>query len=121
MPPAPLPVILIVEDDPDVAAIISEVIDGARYRSIIAPTVADAAHRAREHTPSLVLLDWILPDGTGADVVRVIRARHPSVPIVVMSAMLEAPNSAKAVGANERLAKPLELERIVDLVRRYCS
>ena len=70
--------------------------------------------------PALVLLDWNLPDGCGADVVRAIRPHDASVPIVVMSAARDSLEASLSVDARERLSKPFDLGRLVAILHRYC-
>ncbi len=120
--------VLIVEDDAEVAVVLRDALEHEGFRVVVAGSVAEAcapfARGAREgdgHTPSLVLLDWNLPDGTGEDVVRAIRPFDASVPIVVMSAARDALVASARVDARERLAKPFDLERLIALVRRYSS
>jgi two-component system, OmpR family, response regulator len=112
-------VVLVVEDDPDVASAIGTLLESEGFRTVIAATVADATTQARLVHPSLVLLDWNLPDGCGEDVVRAIRPDDPSVPIIVMSGARDALQASLRVDARERLAKPFDLERLVGLVRSY--
>jgi DNA-binding response OmpR family regulator len=117
--PSPRAVVLVVEDDPDVAGAIGTLLDAEGYCSVLAATVAEATSQARLVHPNLVLLDWNLPDGCGEDVVRAIRPDDPSVPIIVMSGARDALQASLRVDARERLAKPFDLERLLSLVRSY--
>lgn len=119
--------VLIVEDDAEIAVVLRDALEHEGFRVIVAASVAEACARFApsalagngSRAPSLVLLDWNLPDGTGEDVVRAIRPVDASVPIVVMSAAREALAASARVDARERLAKPFDLERLIALVRRY--
>lgn len=111
--------ILVVEDDPLVASSVKGVLEDEGYEAEIAGSVAEANARFLARAPALILLDWNLPDGSGEDVVRAVRPRDASVPIVVMSAQREAIVDSYAVEARERLSKPFDLERLLALVRRY--
>ena len=113
--------ILIVEDDPEIAVAIQEALEDEGYQAHIAGSVAEANTMFEAHAPSMILLDWNLPDGSGEDVVRAVRPRNASVPIVVMSAARDAIVASYSVDARDRLAKPFELDRLVALVRRYCG
>lgn len=113
--------VLIVEDDPQIAAAIRGALEDEGYDAEIASTVAEAHRLFEARRPALILLDWNLPDGSGEDVVRAVRPRDASVPIVVMSAARDAIVASYGVDARERLAKPFELDRLVTLVRRYCG
>jgi DNA-binding response OmpR family regulator len=111
--------ILVVEDDPLVASSVKGVLEDEGYEAEIARTVAEANARFLARPPALILLDWNLPDGSGEDVVRAVRPRDASVPIVVMSAQREAIVDSYAVEARDRLSKTFDLDRLVALVRRY--
>ena len=113
--------ILIVEDDPQIAAAIQGALEDEGYDARVAGNVAEASSMFSESAPSMILLDWNLPDGSGEDVVRAVRPRNASVPIVVMSAARDAIVASYAVDARDRLAKPFDLDRLVALVRRYCG
>jgi DNA-binding response OmpR family regulator len=118
---AAAPAVLVVEDDHEIAAAIREALEDEGYRAAIAGSVAEAGAHFESVRPALVLLDWNLPDGSGEDVVRAIRPRDASVPIVVMSAARDGLVASWAVDARDRLAKPFDLERLVGVVRRYCG
>lgn len=113
--------ILIVEDDAEIAAAIQGALEDEGYEAEIAGSVAEANTKFDARMPAMILLDWNLPDGSGEDVVRAVRPRNASVPIVVMSAARDAIVASYSVDARDRLAKPFELDRLVALVRRYCG
>lgn len=113
--------ILIVEDDEQIAAAIAGALEDEGYDARVAGSVREANMLFEERAPSMILLDWNLPDGSGEDVVRAVRPRNASVPIVVMSAAREAIVASYSVDARDRLAKPFDLERLIALVRRYCG
>lgn len=112
-------VVMVVEDDADIAAALRDVLDNEGFRTVLAANVAEAVILAGTDAPALVLLDWNLPDGNGGDVVRRLRPTMPMVPIIVMSAAREALEASLGVDARERLAKPLDVDRLVGLVRSY--
>ena len=86
----------------------------------VAPTVADAVRLAREQTPDVVLMDYHLPDGTGAEAASAIRAQVPSVAVVILSADTgdEALLAAVSAGASGYLAKSEAISGVVGAVRR---
>jgi len=113
--------VLIVEDDETIAAAIRGALEDEGYDAIVAGTVAEASSEFERRTPSMILLDWNLPDGSGEDVVRAVRPRDASVPIVVMSAAHDAIVASYSVDARNRITKPFDLGRLIALVRRYCG
>lgn len=112
---------LLVEDDADIAAALALVLENEGFRAIVAGDVATATAEALRSSPAVIVLDWNLPDGTGEDVVRAIRPDLPSVPILVISAAHGSLRDSLRVDASERLVKPFDVARIVELVRRYAQ
>ena len=110
--------ILLVEDEES----ISEPLAAALERDGFAPTVADTAaegiRRFREKRPDLVLLDVMLPDGDGRDVLRGIRAES-GTPIVMLTARGE--ESAKVasleLGADDYVVKPFGAAELIARIR----
>lgn len=111
--------VLVVEDDATIAFAIRSALEDEGMSVIVASTVAEATGVFDRARPSLVLLDWNLPDGSGEDVVRAIRPMDASVPIVVMSAAREALRASWVCDARKRVEKPVDLDRIVALVQRH--
>ena len=112
---------LLVEDDADIAETLSAVLESEGFRTLVAGTVAAATVEAKRASPAVIVLDWNLPDGTGEDVVRAVRPGLPSVPILVISGAQRSLDDSLRVDARERIAKPFDLARVVELVRRYAQ
>jgi DNA-binding NarL/FixJ family response regulator len=55
----------------------------------VATTVADAIAAVRQHTPDIVVMDHRLPDGTGVDATRSIKADHPDLPVILLTGALD--------------------------------
>lgn len=104
-------VILIVEDDPDQMALADLRVTMAGYQVRTAGTVQQLVHSlADQGAPDLLLLDVMLPDGDGFDVLAKLR-RHPdfaTLPIVLLTAKQESADVAKglAYGADGYVTKP---------------
>jgi DNA-binding response OmpR family regulator len=113
--------VLIVEDDKNIASAIRGVLEDEGYGAIVAGSVAEANSQFAAREPTMILLDWNLPDGSGEDVVRAVRPRNASVPIVVMSAARDAIVDSYGFDARDRLTKPFDLSRLLSVVRRYCG
>ena len=69
------PIVLMVEDEPSITEPLAEALDREGFDTRVAGTVARALERAGDEPPDLVLLDVMLPDGSGYDVCRELR-RH---------------------------------------------
>ena len=77
--------ILLVEDEESITTPLAEALEREGFATEIARTAADALELGRRVRPDLVLLDLMLPDGSGFDVCRELRAASP-VPIIILSA-----------------------------------
>jgi two-component system nitrogen regulation response regulator GlnG len=71
-------------------------------------------------TPQVVVSDIRMPGGSGLDLLQNIRQRHPSVPVIIMTAYsdLESAVAAFQGGAFEYLPKPFDVDHAIDLIRR---
>jgi len=113
---APTPV-LVVEDDPTLARAIARNLSARGYETRSATTVADAMAAIAEARPTLVLLDIDLPDGSGWEVLRGLRAAgHSDVPVIVMSALRPNPRLCDEFDAAGVLEKPFPMESLLRLV-----
>ena len=111
-------VVLIVDDDRDIAESIADVLR-ARGRSVVVALDGQSAlDAAKAQAVALVLLDWRLPDAmAGAILVRRLReACGASVPVVVLSADPMSLAEAREAQVNDYLPKPFEVGDLLDLV-----
>jgi len=120
--------ILIIEDDPRLAEMVSEYLGNAGFRLTVAPTGAQGlAQLARDPFDALVL-DLMLPDIDGLEVCRRVRADvdapHAAIPILMLTARGDATDRVVGLelGADDYLPKPFEprelLARLRALLRR---
>lgn len=126
--PAPLKspaetVVLIVEDDPDQLALADLRVSMAGYKVRVANSVNGFLQAiVDEGAPDLLLLDVMLPDGDGFDVLARMR-RHPalgSLPIIMLTAKNEAADIGRGLvlGADGYVTKPYTKNLLVDVIRR---
>lgn len=114
---------LIVEDDPDIRAIVRTLLEAEGFRVAQAASAGRAVVEARSHQPDLVIVDLGLPDRDGQNVIREIRAFSP-VPILVLSARTAEAEKIAALdgGADDYVTKPFSsgelLARARALLRR---
>jgi|GraSoi_2013_60cm_1033757.scaffolds.fasta_scaffold28943_2 CheY-like chemotaxis protein len=107
--------ILVVDDEPSIAQLLSEVLDEAGYRVVLAADGRSALATARRERPALVLTDRMLPLLDGLEVARRLR-RHPvtrHIPVVMMSSSRP---DRELIGDLPFLPKPFELEELLDIV-----
>jgi len=118
--------ILLVEDDDDIRVVLEHNLRDAGYDVESTASAHDALARASQTLPDLVLLDLMLPDGTGTDVCRTLRARRTTrdLPIVLLTAKREEADKVAGfeVGADDYVTKPFSIKelllRIGALLRR---
>ena len=114
--------ILVVDDDADIRAALTEVLEEQGYVVRAAANGAEALKRVRERTPNLVLLDLMMPVMDGIEFLDVVKADRtmPEVPIVVLSANL-------AITQRHRrdvlcyLNKPVNLDLLLQTCELWCS
>jgi len=116
--------LLLVEDDPAVAAFVRQGLSEEGYDVTWVATGADGEARARAEAFDAVLLDVRLPDRSGLDVCRAIRRHDPARPILMLTALDAVPDRVAGLraGADDYLPKPFAfdelLARVEALLRR---
>jgi signal transduction histidine kinase/CheY-like chemotaxis protein len=114
--------LMLVEDHPDTAFVLSRLLtlDGHLVRT--ANTAADALALAGEHSFDLVISDLGLPDMTGYDLMKQIRHRH-GIKGIAMSGygMEEDIRRSKIAGFSDHLVKPVTLDRLEQSIRRVAK
>jgi len=110
--------VLIVEDEPSLAESIEYTLEREGFRPIVAPDGAAAIERFRTDRPGLVLLDLLLPQLSGLDVCRIIRAES-TVPIVILTAKGAESDKVAGLelGADDYVTKPFSMRELVSRVR----
>jgi two-component system, OmpR family, phosphate regulon response regulator PhoB len=121
MPPdsgaAQPPRILVVDDEPDITALVAYHLAREGYRVTTAGTGADALRAAREERPDLVVLDLMLPGHSGYDVLSELRRREETreIGVLLLTARKEEPDRIKglSLGADDYLSKPFSPKELV--------
>jgi two-component system response regulator RegX3 len=109
--------ILLVEDETSITEPLAEALRSEGFDTEIAGTVGEALELAR-HDPDLVLLDVMLPDGSGFDVCRELR-RASQVPIIMLTARGEEADRVVGLelGADDYVVKPFSAREVVARIR----
>ena len=111
--------ILVVEDDPDLAALEAELLEEHGHRVEIANNGREALAAVERAAPDLILLDMKMPVMSGREFVDEYRRAQPSpAPIVVVTAADDAQVRAAEVGASGWIAKPFDPDALVANVMR---
>ncbi len=111
--------ILLVEDEDRIASFMASGLGAEGHSVERAATAADAMGMARAYEYDLVLLDLMLPDGDGRDVLRAVRARDSDTPVIVVSAQSEVDDRVELLdlGADDFLVKPFAFAELAARVR----
>jgi len=109
--------VLIVDDDPDLLAMLCLALKGAGYVTRTSTSGREGLEQAQRSPPDLIVLDLVLPDLNGLSVCEALR-RHPataSIPIVMLTAMPgEFPRLAGVeAGVDAYILKPFEVEELI--------
>lgn len=116
--------ILVVEDDPDTAALTESALKSAGIVCDLTDLGEDAVELAKLYDFDLVLLDLILPDLDGYEVVRELRLAKIETPVLILSSLGETDHKVRGLtsGADDYLTKPFDrkelLARIQAIIRR---
>ncbi|MCC6407930.1 MAG: response regulator [Planctomycetes bacterium] len=115
---APEPLILIVDDEPQVRRFLTTGLATHGYRTLEAASGKDALRLATQYVPDVVLLDLGLPDLDGLEVTRALR-QWTRIPIVVLSARGSERNKVEALdaGADDYLTKPFGFAELLARLR----
>ena len=110
--------ILVIEDESSITEPLAEALDREGFATRVAGTVADAISAADEALPDLVLLDVMLPDGSGYDVCRELRAGS-RVPIIMLTARGEETDRIVGLelGADDYIVKPFSAREVAARIR----
>jgi DNA-binding response OmpR family regulator len=115
--------VLVVEDESVLAGNIREFLEHHRYEVHIAGTVAAGLKEVDSLRPDVVLLDIILPDGDGREILRRARDHGSDVGIIIMTAFgsVQLALDAMAAGADDYVEKPVRLETLKLLIDRFIA
>jgi signal transduction histidine kinase/ActR/RegA family two-component response regulator len=112
----------VIEDDPHITAVIKALLEEEGFAVIPAPTGIDALRIAKQHKPDLITLDIYLPDMNGFDLLSELH-RDPQtqpIPVIVLSILLDK-EKGLSLGAADYLEKPVDAEKLLDVVKRVSA
>jgi two-component system KDP operon response regulator KdpE len=117
MSAAPLRV-LVVDDEPPIRKLLRMGLTAQGYQTLEAPN-GKAALELLSQAPDLIILDLGLPDMQGHELLRTIRARNESVPIVVLSSRGDEAGKVQALdlGADDYVTKPFGMDELLARIR----
>jgi two-component system NtrC family response regulator len=112
--------VLVIDDEPVLQDVLRTLLEGNGFDCHSALTAADGLRLLREEEIDVVLLDLMLPDRTGLELLPDIKTHDPHLPVVVITAYssLETAIEAMREGAFHYVPKPFKNEEVLHLVRR---
>ena len=112
--------ILLVEDEPGLRHTLARSLRGREFAVAEVTTAASAVATAAQGSFDLMLLDINLPDATGWDVLRQLRAAGNTLPVVVLSAAPPNPARLREFSPFGVLYKPFPIDALLRLIRAAC-
>jgi DNA-binding response OmpR family regulator len=111
--------ILVVEDEDSIASFVVKGLTSEGHSVQRAATAAEGIGLALAYEFDLILLDLLLPDGNGLDILKKVRAERPEVPVIVVSALGEVDDKVDLLdaGADDYLVKPFAFAELAARVR----
>ena len=111
----PQNVVLLVDDDPIFTRFTENILTEGGMTVIPACNKAEGLAMFEQHHPSCVILDIFLPDGSGVDLIKPMRAASSKVPIIMVSGQSEVDDVVRAMkdGANDYVKKPFRGEELL--------
>ena len=113
--------VLIVDDDPDIVTAIATILTMEDYETVSSQNGADSIITAKKELPALILLDYMLPDMTGKQVVEKLRAikELSETPIILISATHGLRQLVKNAPIQGFIEKPFDLETLTSSVAKF--
>lgn len=114
--------VMIVDDEEQLCRILSHKLKKEGFRTIQVHNGRDALQKVAVETIDVILLDYMLPDLTGIELMHKIKEMKADVATIMLTAYGNVENAVQAMkmGATDYLCKPIELKSVVDTVKAAC-
>lgn len=111
--------ILVVDDEPPIRRLLRTSLASQGFHVAEAGTGGEALAEIEQHTPDLIILDLGLPDIQGHELIRTLRDRGSSVPIIVLSSRTDETGKVEALdlGADDYVTKPFGTDELFARIR----
>src|SRR6202035_3463752 len=115
--------VLVIDDEADIRESLDALLSLEGYEVDLAMNATEGAKKLESHVYDLVLLDLMMPDRSGMDVLRDVRQRDRETPIFMITAYgsVEAAVDALKLGANDYFSKPWDNEKLLIEIDRMIS
>jgi two-component system phosphate regulon response regulator OmpR len=111
--------ILVVDDDPEIRKLLARYIESQGFRVLLAASCRELRDKLATNAVDLIVLDVMLPDGSGLEVCRDLRAQRSSVPIILLTALKEDVDRiiGLEIRADDYLGKPFNPRELIARAR----
>jgi len=111
--------LLVVEDEQMILELLAGSLRFAGFEVITAVSGAEALRAVSASRPDLMLLDVMIPDGDGFEVVRRMRSSGPDVPVILLTARDDVRDrvAGLAMGGDDYVTKPYSLDEVLERIR----
>src|SRR6188768_4445535 len=111
--------ILVVDDDPEIRKLLARYVEGQGFRVQLAASCRELREKLATQQIDLIVLDVMLPDGSGLDMCRDLRANRSNVPIILLTALKEDVDRiiGLEIGADDYLGKPFNPRELVARIK----
>jgi CheY-like chemotaxis protein len=115
--------VLVADDDRDIRETVRELLELEGWPVVTARNGAEALEAMRRTRPALVLLDLVMPVMDGEEVCRRCQGdpELADIPLVIVSAAVGREERVRRLGAAGSLEKPVRIDTLLDVVRRFCG
>ena len=115
--------VLVVEDEPDIANVLTDLLSTSGYEVTTTDSVFGAAALVRQLNPCAILLDLGLPFRPGTTLLAELKEdpRTADVPVLIISALPETLTEERRAQATAVLTKPVDLTTLLDTIQRACE
>jgi len=111
--------IMVSDDDPAVLEVVAEILRDADYTVCTATNIAEAEAVLEKEEIVLSVTDIFMPDGTGLDLARKIKAANASIPVIIMTGTPKSDTVRQSVDidVDAYLIKPVSAKKLISLVK----
>ena len=115
--------ILICDDDEGILELVSLVLEDSGFQTVCVQNSLEVFKNISRENPDLIFLDLWMPQMSGDQVLKVLRddSATSNIPVIVMSASRDGVQIAKQAGANDFLAKPFDIDDLIDKANALLS
>ena len=114
-----VPHILVVDDDPEIRRLLGRYLDGQNMRTSLAASRRECKQLLPNSRIDLIVLDVMLPDGSGLELCRELHGHRPRIPVILLTALKEDIDRiiGLEIGADDYLGKPFNPRELVARIR----